>query len=450
MVKRTVVHGTVYEFPLDRCFFGQTFVIGDHVRHSRYNTAVVSHSKHNIEDLTLADLQVRVARDKFSTELVFMPDLKSAEPRRAYDVSRSPLFPFLEERLKDGPVGMDLHYFNNQGKYPELDQVKDRFGDDVPFFLHLHCLASLYFGDLNLSKLTQKQTHLRDNLWKLLEKHKPRLIAVSDAVRDSFYQHGIVPNGAIEVVHNGIETDLYRKASAREKEEFRRELGVSANRLVGYAGRLERAKGADTLFGILQAHERSDEDVAFVIATANGYQMGEFIARAKTDLPNLIRSNRLKFCIDASKLTAGFYTRDSDVCQHFGALADEFGLTRAPGFSDLVTRPVHPHLDVYIQPSTSEALGLSVVEASMSEVPVVASDVGGIPEVVNANVGSLIPIRDRALPDVVDGFVEGIKYHLDHPLDPTVTAANRASLIRMGFDSRSMAANLDDIYSGKK
>jgi glycosyltransferase involved in cell wall biosynthesis len=450
MGQRTVVHGTVYEFPLDRCFFGQTFVIGDHVRHSRYDTAVVSHSRYNLEDSALGELQKAVARDKFGTELVFMPDLRSKEIRRAYDVSRTPLFPFLKDLLKNGPVSLDLHYFNAVGNYPELNRIRKEFGKDVDFFLHLHCLAGLYFGDLNRRELTEKQTRLRDNLARVFEDHDPRLIAVSDAVRDSFYQHGIVQNGKITVVHNGIETDLYRRASPKEKEEFRRELGVRASQLVGYVGRLERAKGADTLLEILKVNEDLDNDVGFVIATSNGYEMGNFIRRASAEVPKLLQTDRLKFCIDASKLSAGFYTKDSDVCRHFQRLSRELGLADSPGFSDILTKPLHPHLDVYVQPSTSEALGLSVVEAAMSEVPVVASDVGGIPEVISPVAGSLVPIRDRGHIEVAHDFANYIAFHLAKPTSEAVSAATRENLIRVGFDARHMASSLDDIFAGKK
>lgn len=39
-------------------------------------------------------------------------------------------------------------------------------------------------------------------------------------------------------------------------------------------------------------------------------------------------------------------------------------------------------MDIYCQPSRSEALGLSIIEAGMASLPVVGSRVGGIPEIV--------------------------------------------------------------------
>lgn len=51
--------------------------------------------------------------------------------------------------------------------------------------------------------------------------------------------------------------------------------------------------------------------------------------------------------------------------------------------------------DYYIQPSRSEALGYTVVEASMAKLPIIASNVGGIPEVItHQKEGLLIPSED--------------------------------------------------------
>lgn len=442
--KRTVVHSVPYEFPLDRHLYGQTFVIADHVRHSENNTAVFTQSPYNLNDSNFGKLQRRVARDKLGTELVFSQDLTVQHPKRAYDVSRTALFPFLDARVNEGPVSYDAHYFRD-GNYPEFEQIKQRFGDDVDFFVHLHCLSTLFLGDLNVSELTHRQKKVRDNLLRAMDKYSPKIIAVSNAVRDSFYQHGILPNGSVEVVHNGVETDLYRKASDKEKEDFRRELGINASRLVGYVGRIEDIKGADTLLGILSRHPDLGQDVGFVIATTDGRKAGAFLDKVRRDLPELVEDNRIKFCVDASKLTAGFYKRDSEVCRYFDGLAQNLGFGKS--FGDVLTRPLHPHLDVYVQPSNSEALGLSVVEAGMSEVPVVASEIGGIPEVVNVNAGTLVPIKDRKREDVVDDFTFAIKHHLSTQTNPVVSDSNRTNLIRKGFDARTMASKLDGLYS---
>jgi len=51
--------------------------------------------------------------------------------------------------------------------------------------------------------------------------------------------------------------------------------------------------------------------------------------------------------------------------------------------------------DLFLLPSEIESFGLAALEAMASEMPVIATDVGGLPEVVKHGVdGYLIPVRD--------------------------------------------------------
>lgn len=85
-------------------------------------------------------------------------------------------------------------------------------------------------------------------------------------------------------------------------------------------------------------------------------------------------------------------------------------LTRALGVTDRVrflgeSRDVAPILaehDLFVLPSRSEAFPNALIEAMATALPVVATDVGGIPEVVRPGSGLLVrPDDERALADAV-------------------------------------------------
>lgn len=83
--------------------------------------------------------------------------------------------------------------------------------------------------------------------------------------------------------------------------------------------------------------------------------------------------------------------------------------------------------DLFVMPSTQEALGTSIIEAMAMRVPVVASNVGGIPELVQDRVtGLLTPPGD------VEGVMKGIRRIIE---DRTSTAA----MVDRAY--RSVAAN---------
>ena len=62
--------------------------------------------------------------------------------------------------------------------------------------------------------------------------------------------------------------------------------------------------------------------------------------------------------------------------------------------------------DIFVQPSNSEAFGLSAVEAIFSKIPIISSDAGGLPEVLGED-GLIFPVGG------ITEFAEKLKYLLD-------------------------------------
>ena len=122
-------------------------------------------------------------------------------------------------------------------------------------------------------------------------------------------------------------------------------------------------------------------------------------------------------------------------------LADASRLARALGVADDVqflgeqdqVVPLLSAADVFLLPSAQESFGLAALEAMACEVPVVASRVGGLPEVIEDGVNGFL--HD---PDDLDGMAAStLRLLTDEALHRRVAEAARAVGRRAGIcDSR--------------
>ncbi len=161
----------------------------------------------------------------------------------------------------------------------------------------------------------------------------------------------------ITVIHNSIQIDRFGEPD----ESYRGRLGAwfrhPPRHLVGAAGRLSPEKGFDVLIDAAAKICANRADVGFVL-------FGDGPLR--------------------STLAAQIERRGLD------------GRFLLAGFSDEFDRYL-PHFDIFVQSSHTEGLPNVILEASAAKVPVLATAVGGTPELIaDGENGLLIPPGDAA------------------------------------------------------
>jgi L-malate glycosyltransferase len=93
-------------------------------------------------------------------------------------------------------------------------------------------------------------------------------------------------------------------------------------------------------------------------------------------------------------------------------LVDQYGISNYVSFLGWVENPSNTliHSDVFILPSNTEGMPLSIIEAMALGLPCIATNVGGIPElIIEGETGFLIK------PDHADELADKLQFLLDHP-----------------------------------
>jgi glycosyltransferase involved in cell wall biosynthesis len=98
-------------------------------------------------------------------------------------------------------------------------------------------------------------------------------------------------------------------------------------------------------------------------------------------------------------------------------------------------------MDVFVLPSLGEGISNTVLEAMASELPVIATRIGGNPELVQDGFnGRLVPVGD-------DAALAGAMSELINDADQRVTmGANGADLVRTRFDWQRSVAEYVSVY----
>jgi alpha-maltose-1-phosphate synthase len=180
------------------------------------------------------------------------------------------------------------------------------------------------------------------------------IIAVSAGMRaDVLAAYPFVEPERVHVIHNGIDTDLYAPASTTSARD---EHGIDRDRpYVLFVGRITRQKGLALLLAAAASFEPSIQLV---------------LCAGSADTPEI-----------ADEIASGVAALSAS---RSGVIWIQEPVPRA-SLVELLT-----HATVFVCPSIYEPLGIVNLEAMACETAVVASAVGGIPEVVDDGVTGIL------------------------------------------------------------
>lgn len=179
-----------------------------------------------------------------------------------------------------------------------------------------------------------------------------KIIAISNATKEYVLRLGAKPR-KVEVVYNGV--DLVRFRPAKEiREEMRKKLGIAKNAIVVLTvRRLVYKNGIDTLIDAAKIAVKKNMRIVFLVV-GKGPDMESIKLQVE------------QFGIEANFRLAGFVS-DEDLPSYYNVA------------------------DLFVLPSKSgEGLPLVALEAMACGIPIVATDVGGVREILVKDYGRLV------------------------------------------------------------
>ncbi|MBI2139339.1 glycosyltransferase [Candidatus Woesearchaeota archaeon] len=161
------------------------------------------------------------------------------------------------------------------------------------------------------------------------------------------------------VIANGVDTQMFKKQSSM----MRSALAIpKSNKIILFVGLLVEKKGVEYLIKAMKEIEPLHPHTALLIVGE-----GPESERLKSLAESLGLKNSIRFL----------------------GQVDPETLAKIYGIADIFVLP-----SIKDSGGETETLGVVLLEAMASELPVIASDVGGIPDIVDRNVGSLVPQKD--------------------------------------------------------
>jgi N-acetyl-alpha-D-glucosaminyl L-malate synthase BshA len=220
--------------------------------------------------------------------------------------------------------------------------------------------------------------------------------AVSDYLRQETYDHFDVTKD-IEVIPNFIDTDRFVR---QDKEHFKQALCPNGEKVIVHISNFRPVKNAKQ---VVEVFSRLRDDLHVKLLLVG-------------DGPDRVPTERK--------------------ARELGVYDDIRFLGKQDPVEEILSIA-----DVFLMPSGSETFGLAALEAMACEVPVVASDVGGLPElIVHGETGFLCPLDD------IEEFTECTRVLLtDDELHDEMAAAARQRAVET-FDIDRVVPLYEDYY----
>lgn len=205
---------------------------------------------------------------------------------------------------------------------------------------------------LILSKCLESGVSKKDIFHRYIYNKLDRLVVVSNFIKENVLQTCPVNKTKIELIHDAVNTDIF-SSEKYSKAEAKKHFNIPEDKIaVGLVGRMSPGKGHEDYIRAIRIikNNHSEENLLFLCA-GNASWGEENYARSLHKLAHELNIHK----------DILFIPHQADIAIVYSAL------------------------DILVFPSHSESFGLTLIEAMAMKLPVIASNYGGVLDIVIHN-----------------------------------------------------------------
>jgi glycosyltransferase involved in cell wall biosynthesis len=235
------------------------------------------------------------------------------------------------------------------------------------------------------------------NRW-LYGKATDKIICISRAICDYCVAKPYIAPEKLTLIHSAVDGEKFERGN---RDRFRTEWKLEGKFAAGITGRLCQEKGHRVLFqAVREIRDRIPELMLLVVGTGNLYQKLKEYAREQ-------------------------------------GIADRVVFT---GFRKDIP-DVLSGLDLFLMPSLSEGLGTAVLEAAAAGLPIIASNIGGIPDIIESGKNGLLVPSGKP-----GALAEGIFSLYSNPEKALSYGSKAREYVNQNFSESALGNKTEETY----
>jgi len=244
-------------------------------------------------------------------------------------------------------------------------------------------------------------TRLRQHIDRIIATKMDIIIAVSNAAKKILINYEKVDPNKITVIYNGININKF-KFNIKQREQIRKIFSIQDKIVLSYTANLRPIKGHQYLLEAISKIKNQYTNIVLLL-------IGEGVLR------NELEALTKQLHIEDNVRFLGYRTDIPDILSA---------------------------TDIYVHPSVEEGFGIAIIEAMAVGLPVIATNVGGIPEIITNGVnGILVP------PENPQALAEAIGDLIEHPDKRKALAEKGQQHVAATFTDDVMVKKYMEVYT---